>query len=90
MEPSKLLITSFLFDLQFFIDLHQSIHYQELQSAGQDKPLISSECPGWICYVEKVVKDPIIHLCSRVKTPQMLAGEMFKRLFVESGYVNDT
>jgi len=77
---------TFLFDLQFFIDLHQSIHYRELQTFGQERPLICSECPGWICYVEKVVKEPIINLCSRVKTPQMLAGEILKRLFVESGY----
>jgi iron only hydrogenase large subunit-like protein len=80
-------VISYLLDLQFFIDLHQNIHYRELQAFGQDKPLISSECPGWICYVEKVVKDPVISLCSRVKTPQMLAGEIMKRLFVESGYV---
>lgn len=52
---------------------------------AEDRPIISSECPGWICYVEKVVKEPIIHLCSRVKTPQMLAGEMLKRMFCESG-----
>ena len=48
--------------------------------------MITSECPGWICYVEKVVKEPIISLCSRIKTPQMLAGELLKNLFVESGF----
>lgn len=56
-----------------------------MESIKEDRPIITSECPGWICYVEKVVKDPIISLCSRVKTPQMLAGQLLKSLLVESG-----
>ena len=56
---------------------------------SEDRPIICSECPGWICYVEKVVKEPIIHLCSRIKTPQMIAGEILKKMFAESGFPLD-
>lgn len=77
---------STILDMQFFIDLQQAIHFEEVKFQS-DKPVIVSECPGWICYVEKVVKDPIIQFCSRVKTPQMLASEIMKNLLSESGYV---
>ena len=75
-----------LLDLQFFVDLHQNLHYAELLQA-KSGPLISSECPGWICYVEKIVKEPLIKLCSRIKSPLMLAGDLLRRLFGLAGVV---
>jgi len=32
-------------------------------------PLLSSECPGWICYLEKVIGEKLIKNASKVKTP---------------------
>ncbi len=78
--------SSLLLDLQFFIDLHQNLHYLEIQQS-KTQPLISSECPGWVCYVEKIVKDPLIKLCSRIKSPLMLAGDVLRRLFGLAGLV---
>src|SRR5467141_2327806 len=35
------------------------------------KPILSSACPGWICYVEKTHPYTLTHL-SRLKSPQAL------------------
>lgn len=72
--------------LEFFIELQQAIHAKEYDQFTS-KPLVLSECPGWICYLEKVVKDPLINLASRVKTPQLLAGHILKHVVGETGLV---
>ena len=41
-------------------------------------PLICSECPGWVCYAEKVVGESIIPYMSRVKSPQQIMGKIIK------------
>jgi iron only hydrogenase large subunit-like protein len=41
------------------------------------KPILSSACPGWICYVEKTFPHILPHL-SRLKSPQALAGTLLK------------
>ncbi len=45
-------------------------------------PMLASSCPGFVCYVEKTVKDAIPNLCS-VKSPMAIAGSMFKHGLVE-------
>jgi iron only hydrogenase large subunit-like protein len=41
------------------------------------KPILSSACPGWICYVEKTHPYTLTHL-SRLKSPQALLGTLLK------------
>lgn len=41
------------------------------------KPILSSACPGWICYAEKTHPHVLPHL-SRLKSPQALTGTMLK------------
>lgn len=41
------------------------------------KPILSSACPGWICYVEKTHPHVLPHL-SRLKSPQALSGTLLK------------
>lgn len=41
------------------------------------KPILTSACPGWICYAEKTHPHILPHL-SRLKSPQALAGTMLK------------
>ena len=41
------------------------------------RPILSSACPGWICYAEKSKPFTIPHL-SRLKSPQALTGTFFK------------
>jgi len=41
------------------------------------KPLLTSSCPGWICYAEKTHPHILPHL-SRLKSPQALMGTLLK------------
>lgn len=43
-------------------------------------PIISSVCPGWICYAEKTNGDLIIPNISRVRSPQQIMGALLKRV----------
>lgn len=46
-------------------------------SAPKKKPVLTSSCPGWVCYAEKTHPHVLPHL-SRVKSPQALAGTLLK------------
>ncbi|KAI0172108.1 cytosolic Fe-S cluster assembly factor NAR1 [Hypoxylon sp. FL1284] len=41
------------------------------------KPILTSSCPGWVCYAEKTHPHVLPHI-SRVKSPQALAGTLLK------------
>lgn len=41
------------------------------------RPILSSACPGWICYAEKTHPFVLPHL-SRLKSPQALSGTLLK------------
>lgn len=45
--------------------------------AALTKPVLTSSCPGWICYAEKTHPHVLPHL-SRVKSPQALIGTLLK------------
>jgi iron only hydrogenase large subunit-like protein len=45
--------------------------------ADSPKPIITSSCPGWVCYAEKSHPYVLSHL-SKVKSPQALMGTMLK------------
>ncbi|KAL4881570.1 iron hydrogenase [Aspergillus karnatakaensis] len=46
-------------------------------STSPKRPILSSACPGWICYAEKTHPFILPHL-SRLKSPQALAGTLLK------------
>lgn len=46
-------------------------------NATSAKPILTSSCPGWICYAEKTHPHVLPHL-SRVKSPQALMGTLLK------------
>ena len=43
-----------------------------------DLPILTSECPGWVCYAEKTVGDDAFPFMSRVKSPQQICGKILK------------
>ncbi|KXH30181.1 iron only hydrogenase large subunit domain-containing protein, partial [Colletotrichum salicis] len=43
------------------------------------KPILTSSCPGWVCYAEKTHPYVLPHL-SRVKSPQALMGTLLKTM----------
>lgn len=48
-------------------------------STTPKKPILSSACPGWICYAEKTHPHVLPHL-SRLKSPQALTGILLKTI----------
>ena len=40
--------------------------------------MLSSSCPGWVCYAEKVQGAAVLPLLSKVKSPQQVAGSLLK------------
>lgn len=46
-------------------------------SQQPSKPILTSSCPGWICYAEKTHPHILPHL-SRLKSPQALMGTLLK------------
>lgn len=46
-------------------------------AASPLKPILTSSCPGWICYAEKTHPHVLPHL-SKVKSPQALMGTLLK------------
>lgn len=56
----------------------QSTSNDDSASATTPKrPILSSACPGWICYAEKTHPHVLPHL-SRLKSPQALTGTLLK------------
>jgi iron only hydrogenase large subunit-like protein len=50
---------------------------RSFQDNSQSRPLLTSACPGWICYAEKTHPHVLPHL-SKLKSPQALTGTMLK------------
>ncbi|XP_060748332.1 cytosolic Fe-S cluster assembly factor narfl isoform X1 [Tachysurus vachellii] len=44
-------------------------------------PLLTSACPGWICYAEKTHGDFILPYISTTRSPQQVMGSLVKRFF---------
>ena len=47
-------------------------------------PILTSECPGWVCYAEKTVGEEAFPFMSRIKSPQQLCGKMVKTSYQSS------
>ncbi|KAJ5380238.1 uncharacterized protein N7496_002666 [Penicillium cataractarum] len=55
----------------------------ESEPALPKRPILSSACPGWICYAEKTHPFVLPHL-SRLKSPQALSGTFLKTVLSKS------
>ena len=55
----------------------------------QELPIITSECPGWVCYAEKRVGDLALPFMSRTKSPQQLCGILSKLYLAKIHHVGD-
>lgn len=56
--------------------------YQLTSKKGCHLPMISSACPGWICYAEKTLGSYILPYISSVKSPQQTIGAAIKHHIV--------
>ncbi|KAI4143355.1 MAG: hypothetical protein L6R39_004599, partial [Caloplaca ligustica] len=57
--------------------LSSSVGTQSTTNSPPKKPVLSSACPGWICYAEKTHPHVLPHL-SRLKSPQAITGTLLK------------
>ena len=77
-EIPFLLETSSWIELSLLEQFHELI--QRIQSNSIHLPLLTSECPGWICYAEKTQSHSIPWI-SNVKSPQQILGKWIKEYF---------
>ncbi|CAK1582205.1 unnamed protein product [Parnassius mnemosyne] len=64
--------------------------YQEQQADPNSKhlPMLSSSCPGWVCYAEKTHGNFILPYISTTKSPQQIMGTLVKRVLAQSRQLN--
>lgn len=85
----------YIFDMKIAIDIAINLSCEEIQKhlmkteENKGLPIICSECPGWVCYAEKVVGHSIIPFMSKIKSPQQIMGNIVKELIkMEASIVN--
>ncbi len=66
------------------VELVLNKSYDEFLNKSK-KFILSSECPGWICYAEKKGGEWIQDYLSKVKSPQQVIGNILKRSFNKLG-----
>ncbi|KAJ1914883.1 Cytosolic Fe-S cluster assembly factor nar1 [Mycoemilia scoparia] len=64
-----------------FVDLYRNRQVGSLSE--QTFPILSSWCPGWICYAEKTHPE-ILPYISKVKSPQQIMGVLVKTYLAQS------
>ncbi len=60
-------------------DLQTDTYYGPSSTPIPKRPILSSACPGWICYAEKSHPHVLPHL-SHLKSPQALTGTLLKTI----------
>lgn len=83
----KKLDFDFVDDFTIQIDIVKELEYMQMLN-NQIKPQMCSECPGWVCYLEKVLGDKFIPYASSIKTPQLFAAELYKNLLASVYNIN--
>jgi len=88
MSKLKKIGVSYVFDMSLAMDLAVTLGCYEFEAEFLKEkdiklPMICSECPGWVCYAEKVVGESVIPYMSRVKSPQQIMGRILKDFLAE-------
>ncbi|EQB88819.1 NADH-quinone oxidoreductase subunit G [Clostridium punense] len=74
-----------VFDTDFAADLtilEEAREFLTRVQSGENLPMITSCCPGWITFIEKHYHD-LLHLPSTCKSPQQMWGAIAKSYFAE-------
>jgi iron only hydrogenase large subunit-like protein len=75
-----------VFDIQTACDLALIENYAEFKRRLQSQenlPMMTSACPGWVCYVEKS-HPHLLPFLSTVKSPQGIMGTLLKQYWAPS------
>lgn len=57
--------------------------FQRKEQDNKSLPMMTSACPGWICYAEKTHGDIILPYISTTRSPQQMMGSLVKGYFAE-------
>nr|XP_046918651.1 probable cytosolic Fe-S cluster assembly factor CPIJ010948 [Dermatophagoides farinae] len=85
----------YIFDLALARHICLQESWQELSqrfvsNSNAKQPLLSSTCPGFVCYAEKSQGNILVPLLSRIKSPQQIMGLLVKkRLHLVDGQVSN-
>uniref|UniRef100_A0A453LTF8 Iron hydrogenase large subunit C-terminal domain-containing protein n=2 Tax=Aegilops tauschii subsp. strangulata TaxID=200361 RepID=A0A453LTF8_AEGTS len=66
-----------------FVSRYKLSQLSSDKEVGTSLPVLSSACPGWICYAEKTLGSYILPYISSVKSPQQVIGAAIKHHMVE-------
>jgi iron only hydrogenase large subunit-like protein len=72
----------FLFDVGFARDIslyETALEFMSRKASGENLPLLTGSCPGWVCYAEKKHGD-LLNYISKVKSPQQIMGTLVKNI----------
>ena len=75
-----------VFDIQTACDLALIENYAEFErrlESQENLPMMTSACPGWVCYVEKS-HPHLLPFLSTVKSPQGIMGTLLKQYWAPS------
>mmetsp|Transcript_42322 Transcript_42322/g.76777 ORF Transcript_42322/g.76777 Transcript_42322/m.76777 type:complete len:572 (-) Transcript_42322:112-1827(-) len=59
------------------------LHRYSSKSASAPLPLLTSHCPGWTCYAEKVVDPKVMPYLAPLRPPQEIQGRLVKHLLLQ-------
>ena len=71
-----------------FIEHYQSKSANAISNKSVKHPILTSACPGWICYAEKTHGSWILPYISQVKSGQQIMGSIVKQYFAEKRRVS--
>ncbi|KAM9392831.1 cytosolic Fe-S cluster assembly factor narfl [Pholidichthys leucotaenia] len=57
--------------------------FQRKEQDNKSLPMLTSACPGWICYAEKTHGEYILPYISTTRSPQQMMGSLVKGYFAE-------
>ncbi|XP_069569564.1 cytosolic Fe-S cluster assembly factor narfl [Brachyistius frenatus] len=57
--------------------------FQRKEQDGKALPMLTSACPGWICYAEKTHGEYVLPYISTTRSPQQMMGSLVKGYFAE-------
>ncbi|EGT51605.1 hypothetical protein CAEBREN_28974 [Caenorhabditis brenneri] len=69
----------YILDSSFARKFAHSLAFEELHSTpSTSRPLLSSACPGFVCYAEKSHGELLIPKISKIRSPQAISGALIK------------
>lgn len=77
---NKLFGVEFVLEMSLFVELSNQFAFEEFESRKNGSLILSSECPGFVCYAEKVLGEVTVSQISKVKPPQLIAAQCIKNM----------